>query len=160
MPLPGPLLVVGSVARTHGLAGDVIVDLVTNRTERVAPGAELETDGGRTLRVVSSAPHGGRWRVHFDGVDNIDAATALRGAVLRAEPLEDAGELWVHQLVGAEVVDSTGTVRGTVTGVQANPASDLLVLDTGALVPLRFVVDLVPGVRVSVDVPDGLFDLA
>ncbi len=158
--MAGPLLVVGSVARTHGLAGDVIVVLVTNRTERVAPGTELVTGDGRVLRVASSSPHGGRWRVHFDGVDSIDAATALRGATLRAEALDDAGELWVHQLVGAQVVDATGAVRGTVTGVQANPASDLLVLDTGALVPLRFVVDFVPGEQVTVDVPDGLFDLA
>ncbi len=158
--MAGPLLVVGTVARTHGLAGDVLVALVTNRTERVAPGSELVTDGGRVLRVVTSAPHGGRFRVHFDGVDGIEAATALRGATLRAEAPDGEDELWVHHLVGAEVVDGTGTVRGAVTAVQANPASDLLVLDTGALVPLRFVVDLEPGVRVTVDVPDGLFDLA
>ena len=44
--------------------------------------------------------------------------------------------------------------------VEANPASDLLVLDGGALIPLRFVVGTVPGERVTVAVPDGLLDLA
>ena len=48
---------------------------------------------------------------------------------------------------------------GTVVSVEANPASDLLVLDGGALIPLRFVVGNEPGVRVTVDVPDGLLDL-
>jgi hypothetical protein len=47
-----------------------------------------------------------------------------------------------------------------VEEVQANPASDLLVLTGGGLIPLRFVVDLEPGVRVTVDMPDGLLDLA
>jgi hypothetical protein len=42
--------------------------------------------------------------------------------------------------------------------MENNPASDLLVLESGALVPLRFVVDVVAGVRVLVDVPEGLFD--
>jgi hypothetical protein len=58
------------------------------------------------------------------------------------------------------VEDTAGTVLGTIEGVEANPASDLLVITGGALVPLRFVVDSEPGVRVTVDVPDGLFDLA
>ena len=58
------------------------------------------------------------------------------------------------------VEDVTGAELGTVESVQANPASDLLVLDGGGLIPLRFVVDLEPGVRVTVDVPDGLLDLA
>ncbi len=48
---------------------------------------------------------------------------------------------------------------GTVESVEANPASDLLVLDGGALIPLRFVVEHEPGVRVTVEVPDGLLDL-
>jgi 16S rRNA processing protein RimM len=42
--------------------------------------------------------------------------------------------------------------------VQANPASDLLVLDTGALVPVRFVVERLVDALV-VDAPQGLFDL-
>ena len=44
--------------------------------------------------------------------------------------------------------------------VEANPASDLLVLAGGPLIPLRFVVSTEPGVRVVVDIPDGLLDLA
>jgi 16S rRNA processing protein RimM len=40
----------------------------------------------------------------------------------------------------------------------ANPASDLLELDSGALVPIVFVVDHAEG-RVTIDPPDGLFDL-
>ena len=54
---------------------------------------------------------------------------------------------------------TTGTELGTVTGVEANPASDLLVLDGGGLIPLRFVTGSEPGVRVTVDIPDGLLDL-
>jgi 16S rRNA processing protein RimM len=150
------VLEVGRVVKPHGLRGDVIVSLVTNRTERLDPGTVLDA-GERTLEVVRSSQHKGRWIVTFHGVNSIDDAEALRDVVLSAEPLDDPDALWVHELHGALVVETDGTERGTVTAVQANPASDLLVLDTGALVPLRFVVEHANG-RVVVDVPEGLFD--
>ena len=52
-----------------------------------------------------------------------------------------------------------GVDRGVVTAVQANPAADLLVLDSGALVPVVFVVGGPADGEVLVDVPDGLFEL-
>jgi 16S rRNA processing protein RimM len=63
----------------------------------------------------------------------------------------------VHELIGSIVTDATGTERGTVVSVVANPASDLLELDTGALVPLRFLTEHTPG-RVVVEAPEGLFE--
>ncbi len=44
------------------------------------------------------------------------------------------------------------------TAVLANPAAEILELDTGALVPSNFVVSMADGV-ITVDVPDGLFEL-
>ena len=41
-----------------------------------------------------------------------------------------------------------------------NPAADLLVLDTGALVPVVFVVGTPHDGVIDVDTPDGLFELA
>ena len=151
------MLEVGRVTKAHGIRGEVLVDLVTDRVERVAPGSVLDTERG-PLTVTSSRAHQGKWIVAFEGVPTRNDAEALRGTVLLAEPLEDEDTLWVHDLVGAEVVETDGTPRGTVEAVQANPASDLLVLDGGALVPLTFVVEHEPG-RVVIDPPDGLFDL-
>ncbi len=86
-----------------------------------------------------------------------EAADELRGALLLAPAVDDPESLFVHDLVGSEVIEVDGTPRGTVSAVQANPASDLLVMDDGNLVPLRFVVDRAPG-RIVVDVPAGLFE--
>jgi len=155
------LLEVGRVDRPHGIKGEVVVSLVTNRIERLSPGGELQANDS-TLVVRRARPFQGRWVVAFEGYEDRNAAEGLRGAVLLAEPLEDPDELWVHRLIGAEVVCSAGVARGTVSAVQANPASDLLVLDGGALVPLTFV-DSVEGAgrsaRIVVDAPAGLFEL-
>lgn len=153
------MLHVGRVDKAHGLRGEVVVSLVTNRAERVAPGARLYLDeaGGRELVVLTSIPFTHRWIVAFDGIFDRNASESIAHRDLYAEPLDDPDALWVHELVGKRVVDQHGTDRGPVVSVEANPASDLLVLDSGALVPMTFVVATDADV-VTVDVPDGLFD--
>jgi 16S rRNA processing protein RimM len=152
------VLEVGRIGRPHGLRGEVVVRLTTDRDERLAPGSVLHSDAGE-LVVVTARPHQDRWIVSFEGRDRREAAEALRGQVLRAEALDDPDELWVHDLVGAEVVVAgSGDPVGTCVAVVANPAADLLELDTGALVPVVFVVDYGEG-RVTIDPPEGLFDL-
>ena len=152
------LLEVGRITKAHGLLGDVLVQLTTERTERLDRGSVLHTDRG-ALTVVRSSPHQDRWIVHFDGIDVREEADAWRGVVLRAEAVDDDDDdLWVHELIGAAVALVDGTSVGTVTEVQANPASDLLVLDTGALVPVVFITQHSEG-SVTIDPPEGLFDL-
>jgi len=149
-------LEVGRIGRPHGLKGDVTVMLVTDRAERAEPGTELFV-GDRTLVVHTARPQRAGWVVHFEGVDTLDAAEALRGSVLHAAPIESDGDPWVHELIGCEVRDLTGRSFGTVTVIEANPAHDILVLDGGALVPMPFVVEHTPG-HIVIDPPDGLFD--
>ena len=132
--------------------------LVSNRPERLAPGSELHSEAG-TLRVVAARPHNHRHLVAFEGIDDRSKAEALRGLVLQAAPIDDPDETWVHDLIGARVVDQYGVDQGPVASVVANPAGDLLELVGGALVPLRFVVASVRCQRIDVDVPDGLFDI-
>ncbi|HYV59463.1 MAG TPA: ribosome maturation factor RimM [Acidimicrobiia bacterium] len=152
-------LELGQVGRPHGVRGEVVVTLHTERPERTAPGAVLRA-GDRTLVVASARPHQGRWLVRFEGVTDRTGAEELRGATLLGEPLDDPGEgrIWVHELVGDEVRDAHGKALGRVAEVRANPAHDILVLDDGVLVPMVFVVDRQPGVLV-VDPPDGLLDV-
>ena len=154
------MLEVGRVVKPHGLSGEVVVALITNRTERMEPGSVLHA-GAQTLEVLRSRPFSatgeGRWIVAFGGVADRGAALALQGAVLSAESIDEPTALWVHDLIGADVVDLDGTRHGVVDAVEANPASDLLVLNTGVLIPLRFVVQQTDG-QVTVDLPAGLVD--
>jgi len=155
------VLDVGRVVRPHGLRGQVVVELWTNRDERLAPGSEL-SGGDRILRVDAAArqPEGAgrdRWLVTFAGVDSREDAEALRGTVLSAAPVEVAGALWVHELIGSPLHDPDGHPIGVVEAVEANPASDLLVLADGRVVPLTFVART-DDRRLTVDGPPGLLD--
>lgn len=155
------LLEVGRITRAHGLRGDVVIAPISNRPERFEPGARLHA-GDRVVEITRARPQGEHFVVHLAGIEDRTAAEALRGSVLRGEPIGDGpvGELWVHELIGCAVVEVDGTARGRVDAVQDNPAHDLLVLDSGALVPVVFVVDHdVVERRVVIDPPDGLFDI-
>lgn len=181
------------MVKAHGLRGDVVVELLSNRAERtevgatlyasvppcadgqladLAPGASPAPEGasstltaGLRPMVVAAArpiPSPGvgvtsRWLVRFDGIGDRAAAEGLRDAILWGAPLTAEGVLWVHELVGCTVVDRVGRRLGVVQAVVANPASDLLELESGALVPLRFVTGCSAG-RIDVDVPPGLVD--
>ncbi|MGA2295451.1 MAG: ribosome maturation factor RimM [Acidimicrobiales bacterium] len=152
-----PTLEVGRIIKAQGLRGQVLVDLWTDRHERLKAGNELMSERG-PLIVKAAAAHQQRFIVSFEGVETREDAERLRGVVLSAPRLYDDDVIWIDQLFGAEVYDASGTRRGVVTEVEANPASDLLVLDSGALVPLTFVTRVVANERIDVDVPEGLFE--
>lgn len=153
---PAPLEI-ARIGKAHGLRGEVHVWPISNRPERFAPGAQAMLDD-RELVVATARRQADHWVVHFEGVDDRSAAELLTGGVLVAAPLgslpED--EFWVHELIGCSVRDQHGVERGVVEALEENPAHDLLVLTTGALVPMVFVREVRDGV-ITVDVPEGLF---
>ena len=167
--MTGDRLEVGRIVKAHGIRGEVVVEAVSNRAERFASGAVLHA-GERRFVVQRASTQGGpdpagrvsraRWIVSFEGVEDRNEAERLRGTLLFGDRLDhedDSDELWVHELVGSELVDPAGQVLGRVAAVEANPASDLLVLEDGHLVPMVFVVEAAAG-RVVVDPPAGLLD--
>ena len=158
------MLEVGRIGKPHGVRGDLFVGLTTDLTERLDAGSVLVARIGkgerlteRELEVESSRPQGDRWVVHFAGVDSRTDAERLVNALLLAEPVSDPDALWVHQLIGARVVDVAGNEHGTCVSVIDNPAHAILELSGGGLVPVPFVVSCVEGV-VTIDPPEGLLD--
>jgi 16S rRNA processing protein RimM len=108
--------------------------------------------------VGSSIAHQDRFIVTFDRIVTREDAEVWRGVVLRAPRLEDDDAIWIDELFNAEVYDAHGVRRGRVIEVESNPASDIMVLDSGALVPLTFVTRIEANVRIDVEVPEGLFE--
>ena len=150
------LLEIGRIGKPHGLRGEVTVVMTSDRPERTAPGAVWHLRTG-PVTVRSARPHQNRWVVLLDGMATREQAEVLTGEVIQAEAIDDPDALWVHDLVGAEVVTPDGATWGSVVTVLANPADDLLELADGTLIPIGFVTDSsgLPD-RLVVDPPEGL----
>jgi 16S rRNA processing protein RimM len=168
-------LVVGKIGRAHGIRGDVSVEVRTDEPElRLGPGAVLATDPADIgpLTVESGRVHSGRLLLHFAGVNDRNAAEALRGTLLIAEVdpderPEDPDEYYDHQLIGLDVVLADGTPVGELTEVIHLPYQDLLNVrrPDGSDVLVPFVEQIVPTIdldeqRVVLTPPPGLIDPA
>ena len=165
------LLTVGQIVRPHGIRGEVIVAVRTDEPERRFREGAVLVAGSSRLTVASVRPHLGRLIVTFEEVPDREAAEAVRGQELEVdsesiEAPEDPEEFHDHQLVGLEVVDTSGISIGVIRRVEHAPASDLLVvpLSDGRTGYIPFVREIVltvdlAGGKVIVDPPGGLLDL-
>jgi 16S rRNA processing protein RimM len=153
------LLEVGRIVKAHGIRGEVAVRLTADIPERVTPGSVFQTTRG-PLTVERSKPFQQGYIIAFAGIADRNEAELLRGLLLKAEPLDldDDDVIWIDDLFNALVVSTDGVERGRVVEVEENPAADLLVLDSGVLIPLTFVVEVEPNERIVVEVPEGLFE--
>ncbi|MFC8042259.1 ribosome maturation factor RimM [Nocardia sp. NPDC057353] len=170
-------LVVGRVAKSHGVRGELVVEIRTDDPgARFAPGAVLlgrpprARTGGTEFTVESAREHSGRLLVRLRGVDGRDAADALRGTLFLVDsadlpPSEDPDEFYDHELEGLAVRLTDGTAVGTVTEVLHSAAGELLSVraEDGREILVPFVTAIVPTVSVAdglvvIDPPAGLLD--
>jgi 16S rRNA processing protein RimM len=168
-------VVVGRVAKAHGISGELAVDVRTDSPEtRFALGsvltAKLRDGTSRNLTVAAARNHSGRLLVRFEEVLTRDVAETLRGTVLLGStddlpPTGDPDEFYDHELEGLTAELADGTRIGTVLEILHGLGGELLVVkrENGDETLVPFVREIVPtvdiaGKRVVLDPPEGLLD--
>lgn len=163
--------VVARIGKSHGLHGEVTVQVHTdNPQERLAVGTSYDVAGLAAvtqLTIAGTRVHNGTWLVAFEGHTDRSAAEALRGGrLMGVQAMDDSDGWYESELLGLPVYDPSGAMIGKVTGLDVGAAQDRLAirLEDGrsGLVPLvaALVPEVdVPGRRVVIDAPNGLFDL-
>jgi 16S rRNA processing protein RimM len=168
------LIVVARVARTRGLRGEVVADLLTDFPGRFAA---LETvtaiapDGSRrSLQIEEHWFHGNRIVFKFADYDSIDEAKELAGFQL-AVPASERVELpkdhfYEWELAGCRVETIEGKLIGLVREVMRTGGVEILVVANEAgsefLIPMAQEICVEINVEqkvVRVDPPEGLLEL-
>ncbi len=169
---PGPedLVAIGRIGRPHGVRGWVGVIPLTDFPERFKSldriNIEREGEPGFWYDVDEAAFKEGMVRLKISGVNDRDAAFALKGAyvsVMRRDtvPLEP-DEHYAFDLEGLSVEYPDGTSIGRVLRIERYPANDVLVVETpngDVMVPaLKSIVRSVEPERgrIVADLPEGL----
>lgn len=161
--MSGGLVEVGYVARAHGVRGELRI---------VAHDPGSTTVGDVDLLVVGGARHeierarkvAGAYLVKLVGIDDRDAAEALRGvavSVQRADIAVAEGEVLLVDLVGCVARFADGAIFGEVVEVLAGPQDRLVIRDGDVVRELPFVPELVTdidleGRTITVDPPEDL----
>jgi 16S rRNA processing protein RimM len=147
---------VGAIAGAHGVRGQVRVKSFTAVAADVAAYGPVKTeDGTRTFKLKVMGEAKGLVIVKLDGVDDRNAAEAMRGTRLyiprgRLPELEE-DEFLYSDLTGLSVEGMDGAVLGTVKGVADFGAGELLdiVLAGGGSMMVPFTKAAVPVVDVA-----------
>jgi 16S rRNA processing protein RimM len=172
-------LVVGRVAKAHGVTGEVVVDVRTDDPDaRFTAGKTLRArasrgGGERDVVIETVREHGGRLLLRLAGVTDRDTADTLRGTLFIVDsaelpPISEPDEYYDHQLEGLGVRTVDGQDVGTVAEVLHTAGGELLAVRAGgdgAEVLVPFVSAIVTSVSltdriIEIDPPDGLLDLA
>lgn len=130
----------GHVVGAHGLRGEIRVrflgDDAGNLLEATGVwlGRGAEDADARHVEVRHARPgRPGEVRMTLAGVEGRDAAEALRGQTLMAEPRDletlPDGEYYWYEFIGCEVVGHDGRPIGTVREIWETGAHDVLVVE-------------------------------
>jgi 16S rRNA processing protein RimM len=169
-------LVVGRIAKAHGITGEVVVDIRTDDPgARFVAGATLRgrarNGPERDFTVESVREHAGRLLIRLTGVADRNAAEALRGTLFLVDstslpPIEDPDEFYDHELEGLRVRTAAGADVGVVAEVLHTAAGELLSVknEAGAEILVPFVSAIVTSVSredgvIEIEPPEGLLDL-
>jgi 16S rRNA processing protein RimM len=166
------LVCVGEIAAPHGVRGLVRVRSFTLEPDALtAYGPPTDAAGQRRFDLTLLSPHRGQWLARIDGVEDRDAAAALRGTRLyvdrEALPPPEEDEFYHADLIGLRAQKPDGTPLGMVRAVHDFGAGDVLEIvpppgsgGAGTLT-VPFTERVVPtvdvaGGRVVVEPPEGL----
>jgi len=128
-------VVVGRIARPHGIRGELRLVPDTDFPERLARLGEavLLKDGRPTpVRVASVRAHGKAMLIKLAGIDSVASAEQWRGADLAVPRGEAAalpqGRHYVFEIVGLRVITEGGQEVGTVREILRTGSNDVYVV--------------------------------
>lgn len=134
-PLPGEpeYLLVGTLRKAHGLRGEVLMHVLTDFPERLAPKARVFLGDDHTpTAIVSHRPHGGGLLLQFEGVDTPEAAGLLRNQSVYVQandrPRLPSGHYYHHELLGSTVIDENDETVGVLGQILQTGANDVYVV--------------------------------
>ena len=126
-------LAVGTLRRSHGIRGDILLDLETDFPERLSPGTFIYVgDKKSPLKITRRRPHNDGLILGFSGVSNPEEAAKYRSQMVfvqaEGRPVLPEGEYYHHQIIGMMVQDESGIELGVITEIIKTGANDVYVV--------------------------------
>jgi 16S rRNA processing protein RimM len=149
-------ILIARILGPHGIKGQVKIKSFTTEPKSITTYGPLHLADGRVIEITKLSPAKDHFICTLKNVTDRNQSETLKGELfVDREKLPVTDEIYLADLEGKAVVSADKTV-GEVTGFQNFGAGDLMELDNGVLVPVRFVKTV--GEVVDVELPDGFLD--
>ncbi len=130
----------GRIVNTHGVQGEVKIEVWLDSPKFFKSFKRLYTAGGQELKVLSARTHKDFVIAKLEGVEDVNAAMALKNKVVsirRSDAALPHGAFFLQDILGAKVVDEDGNEIGVLEDVMETPASNIYVVkgETEHLIP-------------------------
>ena len=144
----------GRIVNTHGVAGEVKIEVWLDSPQFLKSFKRCFNDR-REVKLLSARVHKGFLIVKLEGVEDVNAAMALKGRTVfidRADARLPKGAFFLQDIIGASVVDESGSEIGKLVDVMETPASNVYVVkgEREHLIPA------VPEFILSTDADNGI----
>jgi 16S rRNA processing protein RimM len=128
-------LVVGKLRHSHGLHGEVLMEVITDFPERIRQGKTLYVgESHQPRRVRGRRIHGSNLLLLFDDIKTPEEAGRLRNQWVYVpandRPPLSEGEYYHHQLLGLKVTSDDGLELGKLANILETGANDVYVIRT------------------------------
>ena len=135
-----PFIEAGRIVNTHGVQGEVKIEVWLDSPKFFRSFKRLYTAGGQELKVLSARTHKDFVIAKLEGVEDLNAAMALKNKVVsirRSDAALPHGAFFLQDILGARVVDEDGNEIGVLEDVMETPASNIYVVkgETEHLIP-------------------------
>ncbi|MDY4487128.1 MAG: ribosome maturation factor RimM [Candidatus Limivicinus sp.] len=120
----------GRIVNTHGVAGEVKIEVWLDSPQFLKSFKRCFIDE-REVKLLSARVHKGFLIAKLQGVEDVNAAMALKGRTLfidRADARLPKGAFFLQDIIGASVVDEQGSEIGKLADVMETPASNVYVV--------------------------------
>jgi 16S rRNA processing protein RimM len=154
--LAKPLVILGIIGAPHGVRGELRVKSETEDPLAIGDYGPLTLPNGRQLSPLNVRENGEVVLVRFEGVNDRNAAEALKGQTLAVPrdvlpDVEDEDDFYHADLIGLSCQTSDGSVIGKLTAIHNFGAGDVLDIrqTDGKSLSLAFTKANVPTVDVA-----------
>jgi 16S rRNA processing protein RimM len=126
-------LVIGYLRRSHGVRGEIIMDLHTDFPQRIRSGRKvLVGEKHKPLTIDTIRPHNNGLLISFRGIETPEDASKLRNQWVYVEakqvpPLPE-GQHYKYELIDLDVMDENGNPLGKLVEILETGANDVYVV--------------------------------
>lgn len=152
-------LEVGQIVGTHGIHGEMRLNPWADSPEFLKQFKILYYDkkGEKSVKVLAARPHGNVVILKLDGIETVEAASAMRNKVLyikRSDAKIADGSYFIEELIGCNVIDADdeSVSYGTLTDVSETGANDVWHINRNGT---EYLIPAIPDVVVNVDVANN-----